>query len=129
MRDRVASLLAFSFLLAVAGCTTAADAPKMSAAQIKATLVGSTQHGRSVDGDYVAYLAPDGTARFRGGATTLFGKYHITDDGQLCTAWQPKGPVEGCMTVAQTGSTFTFFLSNGVAYQTATLSSGNTDQL
>jgi hypothetical protein len=120
---------AFGVLLGLSACKDASSDPRMSAAQIKGALVGYTQHGRSVDGDYVAYLAPDGTARFRGGATTVRGTYKITDDGRLCTTWEPKGPMEGCMTVVQTGDTFTFFLPNGVAYQTATLSAGNSDKL
>ncbi len=128
-RKTAASVFAFGMLLLSAGCKDASSDPRMTAAQLRSTLVGATQHGRSVEGDFVSYLAPDGTARYRGGATTLRGTYKITDDGQICTTWAPMGPVPGCMTVVQTGNTFTFFLPNGVAYQTVTLTAGNSDGL
>ncbi len=118
-----------ALVLAACQSQSAMTGPKLSAAQVKAAMSGSTVHARSIDYDYVAYFAADGTAKFRSGATTNPGTWKVTDDGQLCTSFSLGGPDQGCMTVAAKDGVYTFTKPNGVVFATATLTPGNGEGL
>jgi hypothetical protein len=128
-------------LLALAACQTApppaAAAPPMpppptnlTAAELKATFVGNTQHGESINGVFVIYMAPNGNVHGKFDLGQDRGKWRITDDGKLCAKW--KGlfrSVESCRTVQKKGAGYLMIEPEGEVAATVTVTPGNTDKL
>jgi hypothetical protein len=122
--------LALLSAIVVFGCQSSAImGQKLTGDQIKAAVPGNTLHAKSVDGDFVAYFAADGTARINTGVNSDTGTYHITPDA-LCITWAHwQGGVEHCDAVFSNGGTYTLVRPNTVVFAPFTTSPGNTDQL
>ena len=74
-----------------AGCRRTADAAaavNLTAAEIKATFVGNTQQGESINGVFLIYMAPNGVIRGKFDLGQDHGTWRITDDGKLCAKWR-----------------------------------------
>jgi hypothetical protein len=128
--------------LALAACQTTtpppvAAAPPMppppqtlTAAEIKSTFVGNTQHGESINGVFLIYMAPSGAIRGKFDLGSDRGTWHITDDGKLCASWRGLfGHHESCRTVQRKGSVYLMIEPEGEVAATVTVTPGNSDNI
>ena len=128
--------------LALAACQSAppptvAAAPPMppppqilTAADIKAAFVGNTQHGESINGVFLIYMAPDGNVHGKFDLGQDRGKWRITDDGKLCSKWRGLfRSVESCRTVQKKGAVYLMIEPEGEVAATVTVTPGNTYHL
>jgi hypothetical protein len=130
-------------LLALAACQTApppppaAAAPPMpppptnlTAAELKAAFVGNTQHGESINGVFLIYMAPNGVVRGKFDLGQDHGTWRITDDGKLCAKWRGLfRSVESCRTVQKKGAGYVFLEPEGEVAATVTVTPGNSTHL
>lgn len=134
-RRRHAGLFALGAVLTgLAGCATPPAAPpsgtQLSAAEIRSTLVGNTGHGSSSKGDFVIYVAPDGTQRVKTPNIADTGRWRLTDDGHWCSRWQRiRLNAEECSTVFRDGDTIRFVRSDGSVASTIQSTPGNPENL
>jgi hypothetical protein len=104
--------------------------PTLTAADIKAAFVGNTQHGQSINGVFVIYMAPNGNVHGKFDLGQDHGKWRITDDGKLCTKWRGLfRSVESCRTVQKKGNVYVMIEPEGEVSATVTVTPGNTDHL
>jgi hypothetical protein len=124
VRNIVFEAMAAGVLLA--GChSQEITGPRASGADIKTAFVGNTMHAKSVDGDYVAYFAADGSSRVNAGVTSDTGTYRIADD-MVCITWTHlRAGAEHCYVVFKKGDTYTMQQPNGVVWSDATFTPGN----
>jgi hypothetical protein len=129
MMRRDACVAAFMIAaIALAGCQTPPMQP-MTGAEVRAALIGNTQHGKSVDGEFLAYVEPNLTVHGMFGARVDRGTASISDDGRYCVAWHQTyagNPV--CRTVRRSGADL-LFLDDGQVSASVTLTPGNSDNL
>jgi hypothetical protein len=128
--------------LALAACQTPppppmAAAPPMppppqtlTAAELRSTFVGNTQHGESINGVFLIYMAPNGVIRGKFDLGQDHGKWRITDDGKLCAKWRGLfRSVESCRTVEKKGAVYRMMEPEGEVAATVTVTPGNSDHL
>ena len=133
-RPRSGAIVLGAMLTGLAGCAVPPAAPppgtQLSAAGLRATLVGNTGYGTSSDGNHwTGYNAPDGSAKTKYAWGIDSGVWRITDDGHWCTRWNHiRVNREWCQTVFQEGDTVRF-VHDGSVSSTAQLKSGNPENL
>jgi hypothetical protein len=128
--------------LALAACQTPPPPPPMAAAppppppqtltaaELKSTFVGNTQHGESINGVFVIYMSPKGAIRGKFDLGQDHGTWRITDDGKLCAKWRGLfRSVESCRTVQKKGAGYVMIEPEGEVAATVTVTPGNTDHL
>jgi hypothetical protein len=114
----------------VAAAPTPPPVQTLTGAEIKAAFVGNTQKGESINGIFLIYLAPNGVARGQFDMGRDSGKWHITDDGKLCTTWRGLlGHHESCRTVQKKGSEYLIIEPQGEISATVTVVPGNPNRV
>ena len=112
----------------LAGCQPPPEQP-MTGAEVRAALIGNTQHGKSVDGEFLAYVEPNLAVHGLFGARADRGTAAISDDGQYCVAWrQTNAGSPICRTVRRSGSAL-LFLNDGQVAASVTMTPGNSSNL
>jgi hypothetical protein len=104
--------------------------PTLTAAELKSTFVGNTQHGESINGVFIIYMAPNGKVHGKFDLGQDRGTWRITDDGKLCAKWRGLfRSVESCRTVQKKGDVYVMIEPQGEVAATVTVTAGNTDHL
>jgi hypothetical protein len=120
-----------AFAIAATGLTSCQTPPEqpMSGAEVRAALIGNTQYGKSVDGEFLAYVEPNMAVHGMFGARVDRGTASISDDGQYCVAWhQTNAGSPICRTVRRSGSDL-LFLNDGQVSASVTMTPGNSNNL
>jgi hypothetical protein len=104
--------------------------PNLTGAEIKSAFVGNTQKGESINGIFLIYMAPNGAVRGQFDMGRDSGKWHVTDDGKLCTSWRGLlGHHESCRTVQKKGSEYLIIQPEGEIAATVTVVPGNPNKI
>jgi hypothetical protein len=116
--------------LTLAGCQQP-PAQTLSAGGVKSAFVGNTLHGKSVNGDFVSFISPNGQIRGKLDSLDDYGVYRIADDGKFCITWHTGwGATETCRTVQRSGNyNYILLMPDGVTFATVTVTPGNSDSL
>jgi hypothetical protein len=115
--------------IGLAGCQPPPERP-MSGADVRAALIGNTQHGASVDGAFLAYVEPNLTVHGLFGGRVDRGTAAIADDGEYCVAWrQTNAGSPICRSVRRSGSDLLFLNADGLVSANVTMTPGNSNNL
>jgi hypothetical protein len=102
----------------------------LTGAEIKSAFVGNTQKGESINGIFLIYMAPNGAIRGQFDMGRDSGKWHVTDDGKLCTTWRGLlGHHETCRTVQKKGAGYLIISPEGEVTATVTVVPGNPNRV